>query len=340
MLLSTINGFHVVSHSNTSVHIQSRLSVRFLLYISMLGSISAPSLSTPWFLIQIYLHPLGTAVRSLLWLWNICRAIPESQSTGQGTAPCVHNMQIHSPLSHPFLLGGFTVSCLPLSASLCCVVFLRFRAWQAEKCNPGSSSRLWSLGRAAYTDANRLEVLIIWGTLSSSKANKPLFFSLSLSSYCATLPCKNKARISLQKYLPCFIKIQQGPSLFLNIPSFYTIPKHSSPGQRWEVTWGEVTRGTKCHGDDDPVQAGQSLGFGISSPHPSLPCLTPLCSTEYLEIRLLSQGWEQHPGLDRYFGSIVLKVLTKGFCTRHSRQMQNPIWNKRDEKDFHSPSRI
>lgn len=198
----------------------------------------------------------------------------------------------------------------------------------------------WSLGRAAYTDANRLEVLIIWGTLSSSKANKPLFFSLSLSSYCATLPCKNKARISLQKYLPCFIKIQQGPSLFLNIPSFYTIPKHSSPGQRWEVTWGEVTRGTKCHGDDDPVQAGQSLGFGISSPHPSLPCLTPLCSTEYLEIRLLSQGWEQHPGLDRYFGSIVLKVLTKGFCTRHSRQMQNPIWNKRDEKDFHSPSRI
>lgn len=79
----------------------------------------------------------------------------------RGTVPCVHDMQIHSLLSHPFQPGGFTGSCLPLSGSLCWVLFLSFRAWQAEKCDPGSSSRLWSLGRAAHTDANRLEVLII-----------------------------------------------------------------------------------------------------------------------------------------------------------------------------------
>lgn len=67
-----------------------------------------------------------------------------------------------------------------------------------------------------------------------------LFFFLSLSSHCATLPCKNKARISLQKYLPCFTKIQQAPSCFLNIPEILYNPQISSPGQRCDVTWAEI----------------------------------------------------------------------------------------------------
>jgi len=87
------------------------------------------------------------------------------------------------------------MSCFPFSGSLCCVVFLVFRAWQAEKCDLGSSNRLPGLGTTAYTDANILKVLIIGETLSSSKANKHLFFSPS--SHCTALPFKNKARIPL-----------------------------------------------------------------------------------------------------------------------------------------------
>jgi len=87
------------------------------------------------------------------------------------------------------------MSCFPFSGSLCYVVFLTFKAWQAEKCDLGSSNRLPGLGMTAYADANILKVLIIGETLSSSKANKPLFFSPS--SRCTTLPFKSKARIPL-----------------------------------------------------------------------------------------------------------------------------------------------
>lgn len=92
------------------------------------------------------------------------------------------------PLSHPFRLCGFTASCFLFSGSLCYVLFLIFRAWQAEKCDLDSSNRLQSwhrcLHRCKYTESARYQ--------SALQKQTNLSFSCP-PSHCATLPSKNRA---------------------------------------------------------------------------------------------------------------------------------------------------
>lgn len=107
-------------------------------------------------------------------------------------------IQFPPPLSHHFQLCGFTVSCFPFAGSLCCVMFLIFRAWQAEKCDLGPSNRLRSLGTTACTDANTRQALVTRGILHSSKANKPLCFA-SPSSH-RTMQCKRGLFFGLKMY--------------------------------------------------------------------------------------------------------------------------------------------
>lgn len=200
------------------------------------------------------------------------------------------------PLSHPFWLCGFTMSCFPFSGSLCYVVFLIFRAWQAEKCDLGSSNRLQSLGTIACTDANILKVLVIWEPLSSSKANEPLFFSPLLPiALCFHLKIRQEYHFrntfyALQQYskLTAFDSSPKHPISLRQ--SLNSLPLHAwmhpVPLSLWDMTHRNVYH--PAYGADGlPVQPGQGLGDWGSS-HPSPPCLVPLCSLACVEITLLS----------------------------------------------------
>lgn len=85
-----------------------------------------------------------------------------------------------------------------------------------KKCDLAPSNRLQSLGTIAYTDANILKLLIIWDTLSSSKAKKPLFFSLS--SYCTSFHLKIRQE--------CYFRNTFHALQYSKFMAFDSSPKH------------------------------------------------------------------------------------------------------------------